>query len=290
MLRIKGLLLVGVALFFATITIGKDGIEFQNLSLSQGLAKAKAEGKMVFIDLYATWCGPCKYLSKSIFVDKELGNFMNENFISLKLDGEKADGARLMANFDLSAYPTMLFLSPEKELKKKIVGVVSAENIKESGYAVLHPETTVIYKLEKKYKSGDRASILMKEYIKELVIEGRDTDLLISEYLKLHPRLDLVDAGEFLIFALGIKEKENRYMKEFLRNAAKYNLLHSELSESKINEILLNLVTSAIEANSDVVIDQHLDSLYGPYKIIFGTDAFDKRELKAALKKMYKDG
>ncbi len=81
------------------IEVGATGIEFQTLSLNDALAKAKKENKHVFIDVYATWCGPCKYLAKEIFPDSDLGEFMNEHFVSIQLDGEKGDGVMLMKKF-----------------------------------------------------------------------------------------------------------------------------------------------------------------------------------------------
>ena len=43
------------------------GIHFeQGLSWKDILAKAKAEHKYIFVDCYATWCGPCKYMDKNV--------------------------------------------------------------------------------------------------------------------------------------------------------------------------------------------------------------------------------
>ena len=60
------------------------GIHFeQGLSWHEIKSKAKAEGKPIFMDFYATWCGPCKFISQNIFTQKAVGDFMNENFINV---------------------------------------------------------------------------------------------------------------------------------------------------------------------------------------------------------------
>ena len=94
----KPLMALFVALFISGV-VGATGIKFEKLTIKQGLEKAKKENKKFFIDVYATWCGPCKYLDKSVFTDQDLGDFMNENFVCLKLDGELADGESLMIEF-----------------------------------------------------------------------------------------------------------------------------------------------------------------------------------------------
>jgi thiol:disulfide interchange protein len=70
------LLVIGFTHFLA---FGQDvGIKFEShLSWNEILAKAKTENKYIFIDCYTTWCGPCKYMSKNIFTQKEVGDYFN---------------------------------------------------------------------------------------------------------------------------------------------------------------------------------------------------------------------
>ena len=59
----KKLLATLLLVLFLAPMARAEGIKFQNLSLEQALKKAEKENKKVFVDVYATWCGPCKYLS-----------------------------------------------------------------------------------------------------------------------------------------------------------------------------------------------------------------------------------
>ena len=72
--------------------------------------KAKNENKPIFLDIYATWCGPCKLLKKQTFVDKEVVKFYNTNFINISLDGETGDGAVLAQKYQIPGYPTLIIL------------------------------------------------------------------------------------------------------------------------------------------------------------------------------------
>lgn len=288
-MNLTKIVLMSVVLIFATMSLKAKGIEFQKLTLQEALDKAKSEKKSVFIDIYATWCGPCKYLSKNVFPDQELGEFMNKHFISIKLDGEKKEGAKLMVKFDLDAYPTMLFLSSEKKMLNKIVGVVPANEIKRKGTGVRFPESTALYKLEKKYNAGNRERALMKDYIKELIVEEKDSELMLKEYLKLYPKLDLKDSDDFLIFTLGINDLEDEHMVEFLKNTATYSSLHEELSMAKMKDILIGLIPIALEKGTDSLIDEKMEVLYPPYKIIFAEEAYEEERLIELLKEMYEE-
>ena len=73
-----------------------QGISFlDNRPMEEVLSQAKKEGKMVFVDCYATWCVPCKMLSTKVFPQKEAGDFFNPRFVSLKLDMEKGEGPEM---------------------------------------------------------------------------------------------------------------------------------------------------------------------------------------------------
>src|SRR5258708_38089643 len=61
------------------------GAHFEKLPDWQAvLAQAKAGHKMIFVDCYATWCGPCKMMDK-VYANDTVGAYMNKRFISIKL-------------------------------------------------------------------------------------------------------------------------------------------------------------------------------------------------------------
>ena len=79
----------------------EKGIDFQSGSWQQVLDLAKTENKLIFLDLYASWCGPCKALKANTFPDASLGKFFNENFISYAADAEKGFGIELARLYNL---------------------------------------------------------------------------------------------------------------------------------------------------------------------------------------------
>ncbi len=85
------------------------GIDFFKGSWKEALAESKKTGKPVFIDVYATWCGPCKKLQSS-FKNKEAGEYFNKNFINVRVNGETAAGNELMSRYAVNSYPTLLIL------------------------------------------------------------------------------------------------------------------------------------------------------------------------------------
>ncbi|MDG1333922.1 MAG: thioredoxin family protein [Crocinitomicaceae bacterium] len=280
---------------FAIITISiqtslAEGIIFQDLTLKQGLEKAKKENKKVFIDVYATWCGPCKYLSKNIFIDDDLGAFMNEHFISLKIDGEKGDGPELMSDFDLSSYPTMLFLNQEMDLLKKIVGAVGADEIETAGNAVIFPETTSIYKLTQKYDAGDRDREFLSEYVVEVLNNDGDVDPVLAEFLELYPDLNLKEYNEFIVFCIGVTDINHASMETFLNDLSGLSELHGEFVLTKLNMTFLGIVNQAVESNDRSLILSGVEKVYPFYAEFEDPEALvDKDELIRMMQEMYEE-
>lgn len=104
----------------------KTGIAFFEGTWEEALKKAKDENKLLFVDAYAAWCGPCKILAKKYFVKEKVGEFYNANFINYKMDMEKhAQGPRLARQWKLTAYPTLYFVNTDETIVQKSVGLVN---------------------------------------------------------------------------------------------------------------------------------------------------------------------
>lgn len=110
----KLILMSGLFIFFgissAEKSTAKKGIDFYHGNYLEALKKAEKEEKLVFVYLYADWCGVCKSLKKNTLKDKKVGNFYNEEFVSLALNAEKGEGKIIAENIGLRSYPTLLFL------------------------------------------------------------------------------------------------------------------------------------------------------------------------------------
>lgn len=238
-----------------------EGISFQHISLDEAVKKANIENKPIFIDVYATWCGPCKYLSREVFVDDELGAYMNANFINIKLNGEEGDGDYLMAEFGLDAFPTMLFLSPEKEELNRIVGAVGSNEILNISKGVIDPTSTKIYQLQSRYDEGDRDKEFMQSYISELVEVDADFEPVVAEYINLYPDLDLYSESEFLIFCIGVNELDNPKNQLFLENINDYNVDFPDLTQAKMSILIYSICEKAFLNEDYSIIDKAASQL-----------------------------
>lgn len=107
----------------------KTSIQFTDAKWTDLQKKARDENKIIFVDIYATWCGPCKLLKRTTFTDKEIGDFFNANFINAAFDGEKGEGRKLMELYLVHSYPTMLFINPDGSIRKAAIGYHTANQL-----------------------------------------------------------------------------------------------------------------------------------------------------------------
>lgn len=110
-----------------------EGIQFHKGSWEDALLLAKKENKLIFLDIYATWCGPCKQLKKRTFSNVEVGKFYNQNFVNVAYDGEQGYGAMLMQKYNLRSFPSLLFIDGNGKAVGQTVGFHNPSELIELG-------------------------------------------------------------------------------------------------------------------------------------------------------------
>ncbi|SMP24647.1 thioredoxin family protein [Chryseobacterium profundimaris] len=123
-------------LFFVITAFAQEAIQFQELPFKDLVSKAKKENKIIFIDAFTSWCGPCKMMEKNIFTKKSVGDYYNANFINARFDMEKGEGRDIAAKYGVRSYPSYLFLNGDGEVVSQNYGymeesmfVAMAQNI-----------------------------------------------------------------------------------------------------------------------------------------------------------------
>jgi thioredoxin 1 len=129
-------LLLAFALFSISATHKYDpkpatetGIHFFKGSYKDALIEAKKENKLVFIDAYASWCGPCKMLRQNTFTDKEVSDYFNAHFINLSVDVEKGEGVALANKYKVTHYPTLIITDNDGKRITFTVGYIQPEDL-----------------------------------------------------------------------------------------------------------------------------------------------------------------
>ncbi len=114
------------------------GIQFHQGNWEKALQKAEKEGKPIFLDISASWCGPCKMLKSRTFPNKKVGAFYNKNFVNVAVDGEKGEGLKLARKFKIRGYPTLIYLNSEGKVIAQTAGYRNPEQFIDIGKQVIN--------------------------------------------------------------------------------------------------------------------------------------------------------
>lgn len=132
-------------------------VDFRNITTSEEMDQvwedAVAQNKPVFVDIYATWCGPCKWLDANVFALEEAGNYMNDEFINVKMDGESDFGRVFAMKSGLSAYPSLFLFNSEQKQMNMLVGAKPWDELKAALASTLE-YFPVLEMLQSKFESN----------------------------------------------------------------------------------------------------------------------------------------
>lgn len=121
-------ILLFIAAYSATIS-QNNLINFQDLNWQEVQIKAQEENKLIFVDIYATWCGSCKKMKKITYSDSTYAQFMNENFVSISYDYERGNGLDFVKNHAVDRWPSLFIMSAKGKVLNKTTGYISPQDL-----------------------------------------------------------------------------------------------------------------------------------------------------------------
>ncbi len=212
------LALVAVTLFNFQFA-NAQGMEFFDGTWEEAKATAKKENKSIFLDAYASWCGPCKNMAKHIFTEGSVGEFYNDNFINVKIDMEKGEGIALSEEFAVVAFPTYLYFNTKGELVHRALGQKPVKAFIGDGENALN-ESTQLVTLENRYAAGNREADLLRNLALALYDSGAEpkaVDKVSAEYINGLSKEE-IQGKEALAFLLKTTQSPKAYPAQLLLN------------------------------------------------------------------------
>lgn len=189
--------------------------DFRSISFDEALKAAKEENKLVFIDFYTDWCGPCKKMAKEVFPLKMVGDFMNAKFVNLKLNAEQ-EGKELAARYKVSAYPTFVILDTEGKVVGELKGSMDGQTFIQKLNGKLNPDMTP-ERMAERYNGGERTPELVNAYAMNLMEQRKEDEgfQVVNDYfnsLSEKERLNSANAFLYTRYTIALNDPKADFM------------------------------------------------------------------------------
>jgi thiol-disulfide isomerase/thioredoxin len=275
-------------------------IAFENKPFDEVLEMAGKAGKLVFMDAYASWCGPCKWMSANIFTNDSVADFFNSHFICIKMDMEKGEGINLSQIYQVRAYPTLLFINASGNMVHKRVGAPQAvSDYIVMAKAAMSPDRN-LSALQNSYSSGEKNPEFIYLYLKTLSEAYMPVTSVLSGYFASVNRDDLVSAANWKIIFGFCNDKDSPEFKYLVSHQKEFEKKHGRDSvDAKISSVyvksILDLAKSgSINDSSYAALKREItqSGFSGAPKVIFDADislAQMKGDSQAFLELVSKD-
>lgn len=286
-----------------------EGINFFKGSFDEALKKAEQEKKVLFIDFYATWCGPCKKMEKTVFTDTKIGQYFNQKFINLKLDAERPENKPLAKQYKVEAFPTMTIIAPDGKLIAMITGYQDVEDLLRSAKTAMGdvlgvPQLYDMYRKDSKNLEIQQELLLMAPQFL-MAQEGIEADKwsvrlnkLYKSYIKAKKGAELINRNDYIIIQTLGGDDPN--LKQELIDFINTNL---EAWRSVIGDAPAYYIVEYNDANIETLAKEgkasykeHLEKIRNAYKQAYEAipqnriGAYEKAKVTAdALYHLYKD-
>ncbi|MEP6647262.1 MAG: DUF255 domain-containing protein [Saprospiraceae bacterium] len=252
-------ILTFIALCLSTATVLAQGIEFFHGTWEEAIQKAKDEDKLIFVDAFTTWCGPCKNMAANTFPDPEVGKLFNQYFISMKIDMEKDMGLEFRKKHDVSAYPSLFFLDyDEVEVLKSVGGRPPADLIKTAESVLAKYDKSTKY--EAAYTAGDRSYKLVYDYVSALNKAKKPSVKIANDFITSQEDLTTPENLKFILEAASQVDCHCFELLEKYKSQIS-KVTSDDLVLEKIRTACSNTVQRAIEFESPELVALASDAM-----------------------------
>lgn len=202
------------------------------------LEKAIKENKSIMIDFYTDWCTICKIMETNVYLDREIASNINYNFVPLKINAEDNDKKLLTNQYNISAFPTTVFINTNGFIIKKILGYIDTNDLLEEIKNIEEKSENINIEFSNNNPTIEKLKIYIdSEYYKE-AIEMYDILTKENKIEKEDIPTYLIDIGTLLFyneqFDEGIK-----YFNEVLNNYSNSQKLYEAIYFNGIYKIIM---------------------------------------------------
>ncbi|HEY4651724.1 MAG TPA: thioredoxin family protein [Pontibacter sp.] len=217
-------------------------INFRKGTVAEIMAQAKAENKPVFIDAYTTWCGPCKWMDKNVFVNDAVADYFNTNFVNYKLDMEKGEGIEMTKKYQVNAFPSFLFLSADGSVMHRAVGARPADMFLQVASIAKDPAQNFA-SYQKRFNAGERSADFMIGYLKVLNEAALDADKVAEAYFATQKSEQLLERGNWKLIYNNINTVESPTFAHLVKNREAFA---QKYTADSVNQKILGVYGMAI--------------------------------------------
>lgn len=228
-------------LLFSSITLSaqeNNTIQFTNGSFNEALQAAAKSGRLVFVDCYTSWCAPCKWMEKNVFVNDTIHQYFNKQFINFKVDMEKGEGVSLRERYKVTSFPTYLFVDAKGNQVHRTGSRMSVQDFITEARRANEPGNTLA-DMEKKFNSGDRSLKLLTDYAIVLQrVNGGQFDKVRNELISRVKDEELNSAQGWTIIKTFARDEEDRLGAYLIRNRQQMTAFADEAGiQAKLNQL-----------------------------------------------------
>ena len=243
---------LALLLFLFPFVASAQGVNFEKtLSWSAIQAKAKTENKYIFVDCFTTWCGPCRYMTTTVFPTKEAGDYFNDKFVNvaIQLDTTSKDAPEVKAwysdahniarQYHVYAYPTYLIFSPDGQLVHRIVGARNTARLFITEASDAFDSANRYYTLLDQFQNGRRDSAFLRKLaIKSLMAYDDEHKKTIAEAY-LNTQTDLTTKQNLIMVAQTVTGSHDKYFPVLVEHTEELNKINPGWGEMTVRNIYL---------------------------------------------------
>ena len=153
---------------------------FSDLSFEAASKQAAQSNKIILVDFYTTWCGPCKLLDKTTWTDAAVIQLLEQKTVPLRIDAEKE--VALSKRYKITAYPSVLLIRPDGTEMDRLVGYKEPKAFIEAFNAALAGKDSITRAKDKVTAAGTNDPMARMDFGQALAQKGMDAEAL-SEFL-----------------------------------------------------------------------------------------------------------
>jgi thiol-disulfide isomerase/thioredoxin len=217
-----------LCLFFTAITCFAQNrvIQFETSSFADIKAKAKKENRLIFVDAYAVWCGPCKWMAANIFTNDTVADYFNAKFVNAKIDMEKGEGIEIARLYEVYCYPNLLFIDGDGKLVHRGAGSADAKSFIKLAEDAQNPEKR-FSKYKDEYESRKSDAKFLYQYLQIISQTCLPFDDIVIDYFKTVKDEDLTSQANWNIIRDYSSDYKSREFIYLFNNIEKFNKLYT---------------------------------------------------------------